>query len=125
MMVIFVLSGVNKFMDPSGSEAYMAAKGMPMVPFFLYAAAVLEVLGGLMIVFGYHARIAAAALFIYLIPVTYLFHDFWNATAAAQQVQMLFFLKNLAIMGGLLYVVSSGAGGWSFDACCNPKKPEA
>jgi putative oxidoreductase len=115
LSIIFILSGVNKFMDPQGNAAYMAAKGMTMVPFFLYSAAILEVVAGLCLFLGLKARYAAGLLLLYLIPVTLLFHDYWNADAASRQLQMLFFFKNLAIFGGLLYAATWGAGGISLD----------
>ena len=121
LSIVFILAGMGKFMEPDVSSGYMAAKGMTMVPFFLYAAALLEVAGGLCLFVGWKTRFAAAALFLFLIPVTAIFHDFWNADATHAHVQLSFFLKNIAIMGGLLYVASCGAGGCSCDAWCSKR----
>ncbi len=121
LSAIFIISGIGKFMDPTGTAAYMTAKGMTMVPFFLYAAAIVEIIGGLAILLGLKARWGAALLLLYLIPLTYIFHDFWNLAAPANQLQIIFFLKNLAIFGGLLYVLCTGAGHFGFDACCRSK----
>lgn len=116
---IFILAGLNKFMDYNATAQYMAAKGFTMIPFFLVSAAIIEILAGILLLIGYRTRIAAAALLLYLIPTTLIFHDFWYiGDLAARQAQIIEFLKNLAIFGGLLYVAGSGPGKCSVDACC-------
>lgn len=119
LSAIFIISGIGKFIDFDSNAQYMASKGLTMVPFFLVVAAIIEILGGLAILLGFKARIGAGILALYLIPVTFLFHDFWNVSGAEHLLQLIMFLKNLAIFGGLLYVVCSGAGRYSFDACCS------
>jgi len=118
LSAIFILAGINKFMDPSGTAAYMAAKGMSMIPFFLYSAAVIEIAGGLSLLIGFKARWGALLLILFLIPTTLIFSSFWNEPAETYNLQMIEFLKNLGIIGGLLYVLATGAGKWSFDHCC-------
>lgn len=119
LSLIFILAGVGKFMDYNATVQYMAAKGMTMVPLFLVVAALIEIIAGLLVFFGIKARLGAFILFLYLIPVTLLFHDFWNQQGPERQENMINFMKNLAILGGLLYVICVGAGRWSLDACCN------
>lgn len=119
LSLIFILAGVGKFMDYDATVQYMAAKGMTMVPLFLVVAALIEIIAGLLVFFGIKARLGAFILFLYLIPVTLLFHDFWNQQGPERQENMINFMKNLAILGGLLYVICVGAGRWSLDACCN------
>jgi putative oxidoreductase len=113
--MIFILAGFGKFMDYSATAEYMASKGMSLVPVFLVAAALIEIIGGLAVLFGVKTRWGAALLLFFLIPTTLIFHDFWNFEDANRQVQMIEFLKNLAIMGGLLYVLCHGAGRISID----------
>lgn len=122
--VIFLLSGYGKIVGFDGTAHFMAAKGMTMVPFFLTVALIVEIIGGLSVLLGWKARWGAALLFLYLIPVTFIMHDFWNADAAGKMMQQINFLKNLAIEGGLLYVATIGAGSWSFDGCshCSSKQ---
>ncbi len=120
---IFIMAGVHKFMDSAGTAAYMASKGMTMVPLFLYGSAIVEILGGLSVLVGYKIRWGAILLLLYLIPTTLIFHDFWNATEM-KEIQMAMFFKNLAIFGGLLFVISCGAGGCSCDACVCCSKGE-
>lgn len=116
--VIFILAGLHKFMDYQGTATYMAAKHLPVIPFFLYTAATIELFGGLCLLIGLKTRYAAALLALFLIPVSFIFHDFWNISEAAErQLQMGHFLSNLAIFGGLLYVISCGGG-----RCCVERK---
>lgn len=115
---IFIISGISKFLNFDHTVAYMESKGMTMIPLFLFGAALVEILGGLSLVFGYKTRLSATILLLYLIPTTVIFHNFWDLSGADRAAQQIEFLKNLAIFGGLLYVLSSGPGRCSCDACC-------
>jgi putative oxidoreductase len=116
LAAIFVASGFGKIADFSGTQGYMASVGMPATALFLVGAILIEVLGGFALVVGYRARVAALALIGFLVPATILFHAFWAAPPEAAQMQMINFMKNLALMGGLLFVAASGAGAFSLDA---------
>src|SRR5262245_32878757 len=78
LSLIFVMAGAMKFVNWQATADNMAAKGMPLVPVLLTAAAVVELLGGLSVLLGCRARLGALALFLFLIPTTLLFHDFWS-----------------------------------------------
>jgi putative oxidoreductase len=110
LSLIFILSGLGKIGDWSGTAGSMAAKGMVAVPFFLTMAILFELGGGLTVLLGFKARLGAWALVFYLIPVSLIFHNFWAFTGAEQRMQVINFLKNHAIMGGLLLVALRGAG---------------
>jgi putative oxidoreductase len=116
MSVIFLLSGIHKLMDWSGTAEQMESKEMPAVQALLAAAVIVEIVCGLAILLGCQTRIASFFLFLYLIPTTLVFHNFWAYQGPDQQNQMFNFLKNLAIMGGLLEFTAFGAGSWSIDA---------
>lgn len=114
LSTIFLMSGVGKIFDWSGTVGYMAAHGMFAIPFFLVAAMVLEIGGGLSVLLGFKAKLGAIALLVFLVPTTLIFHNFWAiADPMAQKMQMISFLKNLSIMGGLLFVYSFGSGPFS------------
>jgi putative oxidoreductase len=115
LSAIFLLSGFNKITNWSGTADHMAHEGMVAVPVFLAGAIAFEVLGGLSLLLGVYGRVGAAALIAFLIPATLIFHDFWAVDPAQQQNQMIHFLKNVAIMGGLLTVVAHGTGRFSVD----------
>lgn len=121
---IFLAAGVGKFIAFEETSQYMASKGFTAIPLFLFGAALVEILGGLSLVFGYKARIGALILLAFLIPTTGIFHDFWNLEGAERAAQQIQFLKNLAIFGGLLYVLSTGAGLWSIDAIQQAEKSD-
>jgi len=117
---IFILSGLGKFMDVEGTSAYMASKGLTMIPFFLYAAATLEILAGLALLIGFKTRWAALLLALFMIPLILLFHAFWEVEGpVARAAEMVAFLKDLAIFGGLLYIASVGPGKYALDRCCH------
>lgn len=108
LAAVFIAAGLNKFINFDQIVAFMSSKGLtPPVP-LLFIAAFVEIIGGLSLVFGYKARWGAFILMLYLIPTTYIFHNFWTLTGEAQMQQLTEFLKNLAIFGGLLYVVCCG-----------------
>lgn len=113
---IFIFAGLHKFMDYGSTAEYMASKNMSMIPFFLYAAAFVELIGGLLVLLGYKARCGALLLALFLLPVTFIFHDFWNVEdIQVLQSEMIHFFSNFAIFGGLLYVYCCGAGACSID----------
>jgi putative oxidoreductase len=110
--VIFIVSGINKIMTWDATIASMQSQGMLMyTQFFLAGAILVEILGGLFIALGYYTSFFASIVALYLIPVTYIFHHFWNISdASTKEMQMIEFMKNLAIFGGLLVLASTASG---------------
>ena len=115
LAIIFIKAGFGKIGGWEGTAGYMASKGMPLVPLFLALTIVIELGGGLLLAAGYKARWVALAIFFFLIPVTVIFHPFWGIDPAQVQNQMNHFMKNLAIMGGMLMVFAFGPGAYSLD----------
>ncbi|MFZ1889040.1 MAG: DoxX family protein [Candidatus Binataceae bacterium] len=113
LAAIFILSGATKLGHGAAMAGYVAAHHIPgsIAELLIYVAGIVELAGGLMLVFGFHARIAGIVLFLFLIPVTLLFHVLPGGMP--NHVHMM---KNLAIMGGLLMVASMGPGAFSMDA---------
>ena len=116
LSMIFLMSGVMKVLDWSGTAEKMASEGMALVPLFLAGAIAFELVGGLSVLLGCYARLGALALVVFLIPTTLIFHDFWAYQGMEQQNQMQHFMKNLTIMGGLLVVTGLGPGRFSIDS---------
>lgn len=108
---IFLLSAANKIMNPQATQQFMAEHGMSATGFFLVGAILLELTGGLSLLFGFWTRIGAMLLTFFMIPTTLIFHTNFN-----DPTQVIMFLKNLAMMGGLLYVYVYGPGLISVDA---------
>lgn len=115
MAYIFVVSGWGKIGNFAATAAAMAGKGIPLAEAALVLTIIIELGGGLMLIAGWKARWAAAAIFLWLIPVTLIFHPYWAVEAAQVRAQTIQFNKNLAIMGGMLYLMAFGAGPLSLD----------
>ena len=113
---IFVISGVAKLADLAQTAGYMTSAGIPAAHGLAIIAGLGEILGGLMLLFGFLTRIGALGLALFLIPTTLLFHQFWALTGQEAQMQLVNFLKNVAIMGGLYGYVAFGGGRYSIDA---------
>lgn len=105
LAAIFVLSGVTKLSAVEATIGYIASAGLPFAEVIFYAVVALELLGGLMLIAGLKTRLAAIALGLFSIAAAFAFHaDF------ADQNQMIHFLKNLALAGGMFQVAAFGAG---------------
>ena len=111
LAAIFILSGFGKAADPAGTIAYIGAAALPLPQVAYVGAVVAELGGGIALALGYRTRIAAAALAIFSVLAANFFH-----ANLADQNQMIHFLKNLAIAGGLLQLVAFGGGRLSLDA---------
>jgi putative oxidoreductase len=118
---VFILSGIVKVMNFSMMTGYVTAAHLPLPKVSLAIAAAIEILGGLAILTGFHTKVAAWILFLFLIPTTCLFHNFWAMQGMERQDNMGHFQKNLAIMGGLLILATFGAGAFSIDSSGAPK----
>ncbi len=115
LAAIFLMSGIGKIGGFAGTAGYMASKGIPMVDVLLAITIVIEIGAALMIIGGFKARLGATALFLWMIPVTFLFHNYWAMPADQQMIQQIMFMKNLGLMGGMLYIMAFGSGPMSID----------
>ena len=88
LAAIFVISGVNKLTDFSGTAAFMSGAGLPAAEFLLVLTILIEIAGGLMIVLGLYTRQLALILFLFMIPVTAVFHNPWSAGDPVQMQQV-------------------------------------
>ncbi|MBZ9808534.1 DoxX family protein [Mesorhizobium sp. BR1-1-9] len=111
LAVIFLLSGFGKLSALSGTAAYFGGLGLPLPTVTAIVVGLVELLGGLAILVGFQTRIAAWVLAIFTVATALVAHTGW-----ADQMQMINFMKNLAIAGGFLVLASSGAGAYSVDA---------
>ena len=105
---IFLISGIGKISAYAGTQAYMEALGVPgaLLPLVI----LLEVGGGLAIIVGWKTQWAALALAVFSLAAAAIFHNNF-----ADQIQMIMFLKNVAIAGGFMLLFSHGAGAYSID----------
>ena len=111
LALIFILSGLGKLGASEATQGYIASVGLPLPMLSYLIAIVVEVVGGLLLLVGYQTRIASLALAAFTLAAAVLFHSNF-----ADQNQMIHFLKNISIIGGLLQVAAFGAGALSIDA---------
>lgn len=116
MALIFLVSGFGKITGFAGTAGFMASKGMPFAEVLLAGALVFELAGAIMLILGWRVHWGALLLIVFMIPATLMFHNFWAVDAAQYQNQLNHFLKNVAMVGGLLYVMAFGAGPLSLDS---------
>lgn len=107
---IFIFAGYGKLTGFDGTVGYIASKDMPLPELAAAAAILIELGGGLMLALGWKARWAAGALMVFTAMTAVIFHNFWSVAPDQVQNQMIHFMKNLSIMGGLLYVVVHDSG---------------
>jgi putative oxidoreductase len=115
LAAIFVMSGISKLTDIPGTVAHMTQAGIPYADTLAVVAGVSELLGAAALVFGLLARAGAVGLILFMIPTTLIFHAFWSFEGKERMPQMLNFMKNMAIIGGLAMVAGLGAGRLSLD----------
>ncbi|MGF1578286.1 MAG: DoxX family protein [Gemmataceae bacterium] len=122
LCVIFLMSAVGKKIpDFNGTVEYMEGEmpfSVDVLRILLVGAIAFLILGSVSIIAGYWARIGAFLLLVFLGLATYFFHDFWTFDPESKefQMQMLNFMKNLGLFGGLLFIMANGSGAGSLDS---------
>jgi putative oxidoreductase len=115
LAAIFVQSGFGKLTDLDGFTIGLEGMGVPLAAVLAPLGAVVEFFGGLALVLGAWTRPAAVLLAGFTIAATLIAHRFWAVPADQAAMQATQFMKNLAIVGGLLAVVAAGGGRFSVD----------
>jgi putative oxidoreductase len=105
---IFLISGVNKIFSFDNTVQWMESFGVNGI--LLYPSIVLEVVMPLLIIVGYQARFAAVLLLLFCISTAFIFHN-----DLSNQLQLIAFLKNIGLAGGLLFLIINGTKDWSFE----------
>jgi putative oxidoreductase len=115
LCAIFLWSGYGKVTNFAGTQEYMESQGMPFTAVLLALAIFAELAGGLSLLLGFFTRLGAAGLVLFMAPTTFIFHAFWAVPEEQMQLQLIMFMKNVSLTGGLLYVAALGAGAFSVD----------
>lgn len=116
MSAIFVQSGFGKILGFGGFVEMLAGQGIPFASLFALVGVCVEFGGGLAILLGAWTRLAAVALAVFTAIAALIAHRYWSAPEAMRMMQQIQFMKNLAIVGGFLALLMSGAGRYSLDA---------
>ena len=108
--LLFLLSGFGKLAAPAATQAYIAAMGIPAPTLAYLGSTAVELIGSVLLIVGFRVRAVAVGMAVFTLLTAVFFHrDF------ADQNQMIHFLKNIAIVGGLLQVAAFGAGRFALD----------
>lgn len=127
LATIFFYEAYDAIFYFTETKAAMESYGMTWKTDFLLRGGIFVlVLGGLLLLLGYRVALGVSLLLMYLIPTTFIVHSFWNDPVDCyltvscmegqelyRRMQGVFFMKNLAIIGGLLMVWMNGSGKWS------------
>jgi putative oxidoreductase len=114
--LLFVVAGLRKVMAIAATAGYFAKLGFPAPEAMAYLAVLIEVGGGLLLILGFKTRIIAWLLVAFVVIATGMAHRFWEfSDAGAYTAQLNNFLKNIAIIGGLLMFITFGPGSASVD----------
>jgi putative oxidoreductase len=122
---IFLLAAVgNKIPNFHDVAKVMENAGVPSPQFMLAGAIAFLIVGSASLTLGLWARLGASLLLVFLVLATYYFHAFWNLEGQEAQMQQIQFMKNLALMGAMLFVIANGPGKMSLDELAGRKVPE-
>ena len=112
---LFLVEAIRKFLDPDMSMMYMSDYGVP--EFLFYPSLAVEFILPLLLIAGFKTKIVASLLGVFVLAVTLIFH-----TDLSNNMQMIAFLKNFSILGGLLIIISNKPQICSFDYYLENKK---
>ena len=113
-VAIFIMAAPGHF--AAGTIAYAASKGVPMASIAVPLAGIIALAGGLSILLGYRAKWGAWLIVLFLVPVTFMMHNFWAMTDPnAAQMQQIMFMKNISMLGAALMIAHFGSGPLSLD----------
>jgi putative oxidoreductase len=118
IVTIFLLSAFgNKIPKFNDVAASMANEGVPQPKILLAGAIAFLILGSISVVLGFKARTGAFLLLVFLAAATYYFHDFWKLAPDDPDFgpQMIQLMKNLSLMGTMVFLIGNGPGPWSLD----------
>ena len=115
LAALFLWSGYAKLVFMDGNVGYMKAYGMPAAELLIWPALLVELAAGAMLLVGWKTRWAALALVLFTIPATFIFHAYWGVPADQVLNQQIHFVKNFALVGGLLAVIAHGSGRFGLD----------
>lgn len=115
LALLFIPAGIGKLTGFSGTVGYIASAGLPLPQVGAAMAIVVELGVAAALLVGWRTRWAALILAAFTVAAAVFFHAFWAAAPEQQMMQTINFWKNIAIVGGLLFVAAHGAGRYALD----------
>jgi len=112
---IFILAGWDKMYKLAETAKDLDALGIPMSQTVAIVAVVMSLMGGLLVLMGWGTRFGALLLSVLVVAITYYTQAFWGAEPEQAQALLEGFMMNLTILGGTIYIIAFGAGGFSID----------
>ncbi len=113
--VSFIWGGVDVILNWHHWMAQLQLANIPLTFLVEFISTAFLILGGVSILLGYKARVGALLLILVLVPATIVLYGPWNSLGVQRQLDLEIFFKNMALFGGLLYVLAYGSGQASFD----------
>jgi putative oxidoreductase len=113
--ILFLVAGIMKAMNLAGTTGYMTKLGFPAPELMAYLSTIIELAAGVMLIIGWQTRRVAWLLVVYVAIATGMAHRFWEYEPAQRVNQINHFLKNLALIGAMLYIIVGGPGSASVD----------
>lgn len=114
LSAIFIFEAYDSMAFFRKTKETMSAYGITWNQDLLLSITIgLLVFGAILLLIGYYANFGAILLLIYLIPVTFIVYSFWNDPEEVRRIQSIMFMKNIAIIGGLILLLIHGAGKYS------------
>jgi putative oxidoreductase len=115
MAGVFLVFGIRKLMAVTGTAGYFTKLGLPMPEILVWLVILVEVGGAILLIVGWRTRLVAWILAGFVVLATIAAHRYWEMEAAQYVPQLTNFMKNLAIVGGLLCLTAMGPGRYSVD----------
>jgi uncharacterized membrane protein YphA (DoxX/SURF4 family) len=110
----YIYNGLNHFLKLTMMAAYAKSKGVPLPEAAVAVAGVLLLVAGITLLLGYYPEIGVVALILFLIPVSFMMHNFWAVGPEEKVIQMINFTKNMALLGSALMFLKIGKP-WPFS----------
>lgn len=114
--LMFIMSGFGHLTNSAGMAQYAGSMGVPAPFLAVIISGIMIMLGALSVMLGYKVKIGTILLVVFLIPTTFIMHNFWSIEDPMQsQMQMAMFMKNLSMLGGALLIYYFGTGPLSME----------
>jgi putative oxidoreductase len=114
--MLFIMSGVGHIFNNSQLISMAEQSGVPFASIVVLLTGIMILLGGLSILLGYKVKLGSFLIFIFLIPTSFIMHQFWSINdPMMSQINMIMFMKNIGLAGASLIFFYFGSGPLSID----------